>query len=87
MRKALIKELEKYYQAKGYKIINLNRFIEELGGQPQKVEQFARLLYNALRKTDYLHCDLILVEQIDDESLGRAVMNRLGKAATRILKV
>jgi len=87
IRKTLIKELEKYYQAKGYKIINLNRFIEELGGQPQKVEQFARLLYNALRKTDYLHCDLILVEQIDDESLGRAVMNRLGKAATRILKV
>lgn len=45
----------------------------------------AAALYSALRDCDVLGADLILAEGLAAEGLGRAVMNRLRKAAAKII--
>ncbi|ACA60638.1 Sua5/YciO/YrdC/YwlC family protein [Candidatus Desulforudis audaxviator MP104C] len=47
----------------------------------------AAALYSALRECDALGADLILAEGLAAEGLGRAVMNRLRKAAAKIVVV
>jgi len=44
-------------------------------------------LFKDLRKFDELGMDIILVEAIDEQGLGKAIMNRLGKAAGKTLMV
>ncbi len=86
-RKTVLNNLLKHYRTRGLKTIHLNKFIGNLSRTPLNVDIFARLMYDALRKADHLSGDLILAEQLDENGLGEAIMNRLRKAATRIIRV
>ncbi len=44
-------------------------------------------LFRDLRKFDELGIDIILAESVDENGLGKAIMNRLGKAAGKIINV
>lgn len=44
-------------------------------------------LFRDLRKFDDLGMDIILAESVDEYGLGKAIMNRLGKAAGKIINV
>ncbi|HEX3032675.1 MAG TPA: Sua5 family C-terminal domain-containing protein, partial [Bacillota bacterium] len=44
-------------------------------------------LYATLREFDALGVDVIMAEAIDPGGIGTAVMNRLTKAATRVVEV
>eukprot|EP00877_Chromochloris_zofingiensis_P001702 jgi/Chrzof1/11532/UNPLg00466.t1 len=46
----------------------------------------ARELFTALRAADAAHADMIVVEGVFDEGEGAAVMNRLRKAATKVVQ-
>ena len=61
---------EKY---KGFKVISL--------GSRQRPEEIASRLFMALRLFDEMKMDVIFSETIEEEGIGRAVMNRLRKAA------
>jgi L-threonylcarbamoyladenylate synthase len=50
-------------------------------GDRDKPETIARSLYNCLRLFDTLAADVIFTEGIAETGLGRAIMNRLSKAA------
>lgn len=47
---------------------------------PNNPEQYAQLLYSALRELDHQQLDLILIEQPPSNSLWRAINDRLSKA-------
>ncbi|MBN2150789.1 MAG: threonylcarbamoyl-AMP synthase [Candidatus Lokiarchaeota archaeon] len=49
-------------------------------------EQIAQNLFSAFREMDELRVDLIVAECTTEAGLGRAIMNRLRKAAERIIK-
>lgn len=53
-------------------------------GQRGRVDMAAKRLYSYLREADHLSVDYILVEGIEAEGLGEALMNRLTKAATHV---
>jgi len=42
-------------------------------------------LFKDLRKFDDLGIDIILAESVDEQGLGKAIMNRLGKAQEKQL--
>ena len=60
-------------QFKGYTTI--------LMGSEKDKNTIAHGLFDALRKLDELDVDIILCEGIDEENIGMAIMNRLGKAS------
>jgi L-threonylcarbamoyladenylate synthase len=45
-------------------------------------EGYARELFAALRELDALKCEVIVAETVDEQGLGRAVMDRLRRAAS-----
>ncbi len=49
-------------------------------------EELARRLYRRFREADQAGADTILVEAPPEDGIGRAVMNRLGKAASRTVR-
>ena len=59
--------------------------VEVLGskGDPATI---ARRLFYALRRMDYQGVDVIIAEGFEEKELGRAVMNRLRKAAAKIIR-
>ena len=50
-------------------------------GSAEKEEEIAHSLFDVLRKTDEAEVDIIYAERFETPKLGRAIMNRLGKAA------
>ena len=85
-RFALIKALALYFRNQALKVGYLNTALRgrlEPGIGP---EELAVTLYSSLRRMDRQGVDIILAEEIDLAGLGLAVMNRLKKAATRILR-
>lgn len=44
-------------------------------------------LFKDLRDFDHLGADIILAEAVDEKGLGRAIMNRLGKASSKTINV
>lgn len=50
---------------------------------PDQAEDYAQMLYTALRELDSLQLDLILVEQPPQTEPWRAINDRLGKATAR----
>jgi L-threonylcarbamoyladenylate synthase len=52
---------------------------------PAEARAFARALFGWLRELDELGVDLVLVEGIGRAGIGRAVMDRLERAATRVI--
>lgn len=55
-------------------------------GNRYRPEEAARRLYDALRTFDAMHVDLIIGESFPAEGMGAALMNRLQKAASKILR-
>lgn len=50
---------------------------------PSSLKLFARNIFRALRELDKQNVDLIIVEGVEEEGIGAAVMDRLRKAALR----
>ncbi len=86
-RRLLLESITEYYQEKGLKVGSLNSVIRQISPLGNGSEHLAANLYHALRQLDLQGVDLILAEETDTAGLGLAVMNRLRKAATKVLKV
>ena len=86
-RKKILRELAAYYNKKGKKVAFLNFDLNSCTHYVGDVEKIASSLYFSLRCFDNQGYDLILAEETDLAGLGLAVMNRLTKAATRIIRV
>ena len=41
------------------------------------IEEYGKNIFSALRKADDLHVDVILIEGVEKQGLGIAIMNRL----------
>lgn len=88
-RRLVIRAMLHQYRKQGLKVGLLNKLLpgahfEERNKLP---EALAGRLYSVLREMDRRGVNLILAEEIESQGLGYAVMNRLKKAASRILKV
>ncbi len=86
-RSPLIKFLAARYREQGFKVGYLNTSLQgriRAGAAP---EHLAAYLYDTMRRMDRQGIDIILAEEVDAAGIGLAVMNRLKKAATRILRV
>src|SRR6056297_748292 len=55
-------------------------------GSINDLNYIAKNLFNLLRKTDKKNYDLILIEEVPDIDIGEAIMNRLKKAALKIIE-
>lgn len=83
-RLRLMTALARYYQRRGVSVALLKC-------PPQNVPQsgwyrnYAADLYGSMRRLDRAGTEVIIVEEIGSEGLGEAIMNRLGKAATRVI--
>jgi len=86
-RSMFIESLVKSYQGRGLKVALLSSYIRGYDTGKAAPQQLALHLYDALRQIDHRGADLILAEETDIKGLGLAVMNRLRKASTRVLKV
>lgn len=85
-RRVLTEELFCYFSSQGLRVGLLNAALltESASGGPEK---FAAALFGQMRRMDWENKDLILAEEIKPQGLGLAIMNRLRKAATRVIKV
>jgi L-threonylcarbamoyladenylate synthase len=86
-RRALINSLAAFYRRRGLQVGVLNSTGSTGWGQGKGTDRLAANLYRAMRLLDAAGADLILAEETTNAGLGLAVMNRLRKAAERILKV
>lgn len=63
---------------------NVDKFVSknvlDLGSR-DSLEDVAKNLFEALRKCDNLKADIIIAQGFEDKGIGKAIMNRLGKAA------
>lgn len=84
-RSKVVKSLASNYLKLGFKVGYLNTNLEDSLRTKTNPEQLASNLYGSMRRMDKQGIDIILAEEICSEGLGLAVMNRLKKAATRIL--
>lgn len=94
-QKQQLAELCETLASRGYKVA-LILFEESLGEYPAAVvkvlgsrkepQTAAERLYAVLRQLDSLKVDVIVAEGLEEQGLGRAVMNRLRKAATKIVR-
>lgn len=50
-------------------------------GSIRNLDEFARLLFGGLRKSDDRECQKIVVRGVEEDGLGLAIMNRLNKAS------
>jgi L-threonylcarbamoyladenylate synthase len=74
-------------QKKKIGAITYSKILEDIEPSPahisveSSIEIYARNLFRAMRELDRKSVDVILVESVEDEGLGAAVMDRLRKAA------
>lgn len=85
-RRRLISALEKFYRHKGKKVGVLETFMGGSSNLNYDEGFFASRLYEALRALDSPGVSVILAEEKSSAGIGLAVMNRLRKAATRVLR-
>lgn len=71
--------------AKSYTSLPQNVNVLEIGSRNNLFE-IAKNLFKTLRKIDDLDCDVAIFEGVEERGLGLAVMNRLRKASTTIIK-
>lgn len=86
-RHQILNQLALYYQRKGFTIGLLNISIQHRLKGTFDPEKLAAMLYSYLRRMDAAGVDIIIAEEVGFSGLGLAVMNRLKKAATRVLTV
>ena len=68
-------QTEKYYTEK----------LKITVGDRTKLLTISSNLFKVLREFDHMDIDLILAEQVDEKGLGKAIMNRLGKASSQTI--
>jgi len=68
------------------KCIEWNGHIEYFMGDRENPADIARELFKALRFVDKLNVSTIFVEGIEDDNEGLAIMNRIRKASSKIIK-
>ncbi|HSW35232.1 MAG TPA: L-threonylcarbamoyladenylate synthase [Candidatus Limnocylindrales bacterium] len=85
-RRILVQSLFDYYSSRGLKVGLLNSVLQGCLHDSDIAQRLAASLYKTLREMDCWGADIILAEKIDEKGLGLAVMNRLGRAAVRVLK-
>ncbi|MEW5783574.1 MAG: L-threonylcarbamoyladenylate synthase [Bacillota bacterium] len=86
-RERLTQSLAAYFRRRGFRVGLLDLSTSACGGDPfADAERAARYLYRALRAFDARGTEIILAQELPDQGLGVAVMNRLTKAAARIIK-
>lgn len=81
-RAALIRSLTSAYRKRGMNVGLLSSPHQRKRGK----NEIARMLYSALRRMDSRGVDIILAEGITTRGIGEALMNRLQKAALRVIK-
>lgn len=86
-RRLVIASIINYYHKRCFKIALLNPVSPHSPFVREPLETLAARLYHDLRDMDNRGVDLILAEELAVNGLGLAVMNRLKKAASRVLKV
>lgn len=86
-RKKILRELAAYYGKRGKKAALLNFDLNQHTQRAGDIDEIASKLYYSLRYFDNKGYALILAEETDQAGLGLAVMNRLAKAATRIIRI
>ncbi len=84
-RRIVLNILAEYFRRRGLKVCLLSSFLNQHGHDD--LEYISRHLFRSLRRCDALKAGVILAEGIDSRGLGAAVMNRLGKAAFRVIRV
>ena len=62
-----------------------HNFPLEIVGSRKDPETVARRLYGALRRLDGAAVDIIIAEGVEEAGMGRALMNRLRKAASHVI--
>lgn len=84
------------FQAEGYKVGIMsteqteNHYMGKLTilcGDRTKPLTISSNLFKDLRDFDHMGADIILAEAVDEKGLGKAIMNRLGKASSEIINV
>jgi L-threonylcarbamoyladenylate synthase len=83
-RAALIRALAAYYRKRGFKVGLLHSHSKDPAGREAAL---ARCLYLALRGFDARGAGVILAEETSRRGIGAAVMNRLRKAAVRVIRI
>jgi len=86
-RRLFIEEIVRNYKSRGLRVGLLNSLTLERGSSRARSQQLAAMLYRALRQMDDQGVHLIIAEETEIYGLGLAIMNRLRKAAIRVLKV
>ncbi len=85
-RRPLLKALVRSFKRKGLKVGLLNISLQHHLIRNSDPGHLAARLYGTLRRLDAEGVDLILAEETETAGLGLAVMNRLRRAATRVIK-
>ena len=83
----LINEINKNIEGQNSVVIcktaNLNRYkVEHKLDMGNTLEEISSNIFTLLRKADKLNCDLIVIEGVQKEGLGLAIMNRLLRACS-----
>lgn len=86
-RRRLLYRLARLYYRKGFLVGLLNFSFQHRLKFDAAPESFAAMFYSYLRRMDAAGVDIIVAEEVMLSGIGLAVMNRLKKAATRVLKV
>jgi len=86
-RNQVLKNLTRYYRKKGFAVGLLNISFQQSLKSSTDPEKLAAMLYGCMRKMDTAGVDIIIAEEVGITGIGLAVMNRLKKAATRVLRV
>jgi len=87
MRRQMLNQLARYYRRKGFVIGLLNISMHHRLKDNVDPEKLAAMLYSYLRRMDAAGVDIIIAEEVSFSGIGLAIMNRLKKAATRVLRV
>lgn len=56
-----------------------NRFISL--GSKNNLQEISSNIFSSLRKIDTLHCDIAIIEGLEEKNLGLSIMNRLVRAS------
>jgi len=86
-RRYLLHTLAAFYRRQGLQVGVLKSAAGRGWGKTDQSDRLAANLYRSMRMLDAAGADLILTEQTVNTGLGLAVMNRLRKAAKRVLKI
>ncbi len=86
-RRYLLNALAAFYRRQGLQVGVLKSSAGKGWGKADAPDRLAAILYRAMRMLDDAGADLILTEETVNTGLGLAVMNRLRKAAKRVLRI